>query len=134
MIAYGTVTEDGDFIPDPEYRHFMKRFKGRARIVQDSKEKERMYAYYQSVIIQVARLFLRDTGIEADEADADIFLKDMFAKKEVKNPYTENESIILIDKKDMSKTRLREFMQDCIFYLERMGYEVPQADKNWKKN
>jgi len=41
MIAYGTVTEDGDFIPDPDYRHFMKRFKGRVRIVQDGKEKER---------------------------------------------------------------------------------------------
>ena len=134
MIAYGTVTEDGDFIPDPDYRHFMKRFKGRVRIVQDGKEKERMYAYYHAVIIEVARLFLRDSGVMADEADADIFLKSMFAKKEVKDPHTENEFIVLMDKKDMSTKRLREFMQDCIFYLESMGYEVPQADKNWKKN
>ena len=112
----------------------MKRFKGRVRIVQDGKEKERMYAYYQTVIIEVARLFLRDSGVAADESDADIFLKSMFAKKKVKNPHTENELIVLVDKKDMSRTRLREFMQDCIFYLESMGYEVPQADKNWKKN
>jgi len=45
-----------------------------------------MYAYYQTVIIEVARLFLRDSGVAADESDADIFLKSMFAKKKVKKP------------------------------------------------
>lgn len=129
MIAYGTINEDGNFIPDDEYRVFMKRFKGRVRIIQDGKEKERMYAYYQTVIIEVARLFLRDTGEQADEYDADIFLKSMFAKKDVIAPYTKEEFIVLIDKKDMSRKRIHEFINDCIFYLEKMGYEVPGPKK-----
>lgn len=132
MIAYGKVNEDGDFIPDPEYREFMKRFKGRVRVIQDGKEKERMYAYYHTVIIEVARLFLRDSGEQADEYDADIFLKSMFAKKHVINPHTKEEYIVLIDKKDMSRKRLHEFISDCIFYLEHLGYEVPVPEKKVK--
>lgn len=92
-------------------------------------EKERLYAYYHKVILNIAiELFSGDGWEAVDKVKADYLLKAECAKSIMYNRKTDTEEIYLIDKASMNKDRLRKYIIDCITYLEvERGCIVPDS-------
>lgn len=92
-------------------------------------EKERMYAYYHRVILNVAIQVFTNDGWEAvDKVKADYLLKAECAKEPMYNKNTGEEEIYLLDKAAMNKDRLKKFITDCITFLEvEKGARVPDS-------
>jgi hypothetical protein len=128
MTIYATIKE-GRIIVDEDFKKFLPKMTGRVVITTANRGKEAMYAYYHAVVLEVCMAFLREMGEPADESYADDFLKFMFAKRNVHNPLTGEETAVLMTKREMSYGRLTTFVGDCVLYLEQMGYEVPTSDE-----
>ena len=91
-------------------------------------EKQRMYAYYQKVVLGIAVIFFTDMGWEAmDKNKADEMLKDQCACIPIYNSKTDQKKIVREEKSRMPKDRLRKYIVDCIFFLEENGYKVPES-------
>lgn len=133
MTIYATIKE-GRIIVDEDFKKFLPKMTGRVVITTANRGKEAMYAYYHAVVLEVCMAFLRDMGEPADESYADDFLKFQFAKRNVHNPLTGEETPVLMGKRDMSFNRLKTFVSDCVLYLERMGYEVPTSEDYRNEN
>ena len=121
--------QDTDFLP------YLRQMAG-TRVVMNIEsvevkaEKERMYAYYQKVVLSVAMVFFTDMGWEMiDKNKADEMLKDQCAQEPVFNHKTGEKKLIREDKKYMSKDRLIKYINDCILFLEENGYKVPESEE-----
>lgn len=105
-------------------------------------EKMRMYAFYHGPLLDCAIIGYANAGYSGiDKVKADYLLRANFAKDFIQKPDGEYEPIML-DKKDMSKDRLRKFIEDCILFIEEeFKQQVPDSseylykkktDKNYK--
>jgi hypothetical protein len=93
-------------------------------------EKLKMYAYYQKVILSVAIECFTDIGWEGvDEVSADEILKTQVAKEFIHNPLTGEEMMFVEPKAKMTKDRLIKYINDCILFLESLGWRVPESDE-----
>lgn len=91
-------------------------------------EKEQMYAYYQKVVLSIARDFFYDQGFEGmDKYKADELLKTHTAKDYMVNTKTGEKIPYLKPKKRMPKEELRRHIESCIHFLAEYGYEVPES-------
>lgn len=91
--------------------------------------KMKQYAFYHKVILHCAVLGYTNAGYEGiDNVNADYLLRASFCKDFIKNPNGEYIPIML-DKRNMTKTRLHKFMEDCIFFIENdLQVIVPDSD------
>jgi hypothetical protein len=128
MTIYATI-RNGMILVDEDFKKFLPKMNGRVVITTANRGKEAIYAYYHAVVLEVCIAMLRDMGEACDESYADDFLKFMFAKRNVHNPLTGEETAVLMTKREMSYGRLTTFVGDCVLYLEQMGYEVPTSDE-----
>lgn len=92
-------------------------------------EKEKIYAFYHKVILNVAMQYYRSIGWESmDKVKADYFLKAECGKDVMYNSETDEEEVYLLDKSRMNKKRLSQFVTDCITFLEvECGCPVPDS-------
>lgn len=135
-ISVRAKKQGTEFFIYEDYLPFVNRLKDGEYIVKIEpmgRGKDAMYAYYYSMIIPIGMLMLRNTGEEADEAHTDLVFKSLFAKKKVRNPLTGESETVLIDKRDMSYSRLHQYMDDVILFLEKCGYEVPKPEQSFRK-
>lgn len=93
-------------------------------------EKMKLYAYYHVNILQCAVIGYTAAGYPGiDTVKADYLLRAEFAKDFIRKPdgsYT----AIMLDKRNMTKTRLLKFAQDCIFFIEtELGIIVPSSEE-----
>lgn len=91
-------------------------------------EKEHMYAYYQKVVLGVAREFFTDmNGEPTDKVKADQQLKDILSREISYDSESDKANIVIKNKRDMSKEELRQFVYNAIVFLEDNGYKVPES-------
>jgi hypothetical protein len=89
--------------------------------------KMKLYAYYHHVILDCAVQGWRQTGDILDKVEADFRLRAEFAKtfkKSLKNEFI----AVLEEKHTMTKPRLLQYIQDCIFFIEsELQQEIPDS-------
>jgi len=84
-----------------------------------SSEKQRMYAYYQAVVLPLTIRALTKDGYElVDEYAADHYLKATCAKAILYNTHDDAEMAYVLEKRAMNKERLVKFIGDCVWLLE----------------
>lgn len=140
-IFIGTPKNGTLYYNNPEqYRNYLYENEGieqTIRLTQTNKQSEkiRMYAYYEVAIIPLAIMaFTNDGYIAIDPVSADYMLKARCAKKEIYNEKTGEVTIVVEDKKDMNKTRLYRYINDCILILEHeYGMVVMDSDEYKRK-
>lgn len=93
--------------------------------------KQLLYNYYMGVLIPLTVRALTVDGFEmVDEFAADHYLKSVCAKAVLYNPTEKTEMVYLLEKKAMTKERLRKFVSDCVWLLEeRHGVIAPDAQE-----
>lgn len=124
-----------DLIEGTDFINYLKHMQGEVIILSMEpasvkSEKEKMYAYYQKVVLSVAVLMFNDLGWEGiDKDSADEQLKKILAKDYVININTGEKIIKQKPKSRMPKQELRNYIHQCILLLEGEGYKVPEADE-----
>lgn len=95
-------------------------------------EKWRMYNFYYGVVLTCAIVGYTKAGWSGvDKVKADYLLRAEFAKDFILGPGGK-QTIIMIDKSTMSKSRLLKLLQDCIHFIEEeLQMEVPDSNE-WK--
>lgn len=95
-------------------------------------EKWRMYNFYHGPLLACAVIALTRAGYPGmDKVKADYFLRAEFAKDYILGP-NGKQTVIMLDKSGMTKSRLLKLLQDCIYYLEsEFGQECPDSNE-WK--
>jgi hypothetical protein len=93
-------------------------------------EKIRMFNFLFGPLLECAVIGYTRAGYEGmDKVKARYKLQAELAKGEIYNAKTGKTEIYLLELSGMSKARLLQFIQDCIFYLEaELQMEVPDSD------
>lgn len=121
---YGHNVRDqlGVLLQDQDLHNYLTKFKGIAlrmelKPMPKTGTKQRMYDFYNGVIIPVAMQAYMDAGYEMlDEVQTDYLLKAECAKGSMVTP--EGEKAYLLDKSKMTKERLTKFVADVLLHLE----------------
>jgi len=114
------------------HEHEGQEFSVRFTPIAKGTEKEAMYAYYHTAILDSAVMGFTYRGYEGiDKVKADYLLRAELAKDFIKKPDGSFEAVMM-DKKNMTKARLLKYVQDAIMYIEiNLEQRVPDADE-WK--
>lgn len=135
LILKALASDDGKlvFVNQIDLQKYCKEMRNRELVVEIKEfshngVKQNMYAYYHAVVLDSAVRGYRDTGDVCDKVEADFRLRARFAKTFRKSEEGEH-IVVLEDKKDMSKERLSQFINDCIIWIEaNLSCKVPDSE------
>jgi tricorn protease-like protein len=137
------ATSDGEkivFNNPSDVKLFLQAHKDKRLVVTieseaDLSEKQRMYAYYHTAVLDSAVTGYTRAGYECvDKVVADYLLKANHAKDFVYNKIKNTYEPYLIDKKDMDRDRLFKYLSDCVFHIEvDLGIIVPDSKEHLEK-
>lgn len=120
-----------------DYERFLKENEGielYTTFKQTNKlsEKWKMYNFYHGVLLHCAIIGYTRAGYSGiDKVKADYLLRAEFAKDFIIGPGGK-QTVIMIDKSTMSKSRLLKLLQDTIQFIEEeLQMEVPDSNE-WK--